>query len=238
MGGATSFRIFRADERYRTRSGGIESYHSFSFGAHYDAANVAWGPLVAVNDEQLDAGAGFPMHQHRDVEIVTWVVSGRVEHGDSLGGRHVLEPGGVGLLHAGTGVRHQERSAGDEGARFVQMWLAAPAGGRPYYRTTRVETGVPSAAVAGRPPAPVRLAIPGASLRLLSPHPDREVTVPAGPLGYLHCLTGEAEFATGTRRVQLHPGDALRLARTGGLLRGVSGASLLHWLLPPPARPG
>ncbi len=97
--------------------------HSFSFGAHYDPENTSFGPLVCHDDHLLGAGRGFEEHQHRDVEIVTWVVSGVLRHTDSEGHDHEVRPGQVQVLSAGSGVTHAELASPDGPARFVQAWL-------------------------------------------------------------------------------------------------------------------
>ena len=103
---------------------GIETWHSFAFGAHYDPRNTGFGLLVAHNDENLEPGAGFDMHPHRDAEIVTWVVEGTVRHTDSLGNDAMLGPGTVQWQGAGSGIIHTERNASsDQPARFIQVWL-------------------------------------------------------------------------------------------------------------------
>src|SRR4051794_15086574 len=132
--------IRRGTERFLTRSEGHFTRHSFSFGSHYDPDNVSFGPLVCHDDHRLKAGAGFPEHEHRDVEIVTWVLSGSLLHEDSAGHSGVVRPGEVQVLSAGSGVTHSE-IAGPEGqVRFVQAWLTATEPGTaPSYAVTPVD---------------------------------------------------------------------------------------------------
>lgn len=132
--------VRRATDRYRggDAAAGIETRHSFSFSGFYDPDNVRFGLLVACNEERLAPGAGFGPHPHRDVEIVTWVVEGVLEHRDSLGRTTLVRPGDVQRLGAGSGVRHTERNAGDGPLRFVQMWLVpGGSGGEPEYEVVR-----------------------------------------------------------------------------------------------------
>jgi quercetin 2,3-dioxygenase len=114
--------VRRAADRFTTEADGITTRHSFSFGAHYDPANVGFAVLVAHNDERLAPGTGFAEHPHRDLEIVTWVLEGALRHEDSRGHTGVVHPGQVQRLSAGSGLRHVER-ADDERTRFVQMWV-------------------------------------------------------------------------------------------------------------------
>ena len=99
--------------------------HCFSFGAHYDPANISFGPVVAVNDELLEPGAGFDEHPHTGLVIVTYVVSGSLAH-QGISARTV-DAGEVAVLRCGAGVVHAERNGGPGGLRFVQTWLTTDA---------------------------------------------------------------------------------------------------------------
>lgn len=212
-----------------TRRERIESYHSFSFGDHYDSANVRWGPLVAVNEERVAAGGGFGTHPHRGVDIITWVLSGRLEHVDEIGGASELEAGEAALLHAGAGANHAERAAGTRrGVTFVQMWLTCPQAGRPSYERARIGQAK-LAPVAGPPPAPLGLHTDGARLYLASLRAGDEVSAPVNPLGYLHVLSGEAVLGDGER---LGAGDSARLSGSPAPVRATAPAQLLVWELP------
>lgn len=131
--------VRRAGERYRggDAAAGIDTRHAFSFGGHYDPANTGFGLLLACNEERLAPGAGFAEHPHRDVEIVTWVVEGVLEHQDRrdpAGPAVRLGPGGLQRLSAAGGVRHVERNGGEVPLRFLQMWLHPDTyGGTPRY---------------------------------------------------------------------------------------------------------
>lgn len=117
--------VWRGTDRYRggDETAGIDTRHAFSFSGFYDPDNVGFGQLVACNEERLAPGAGFPEHPHRDVEIVTWVVEGELEHVDSTGRSSRVRAGDVQRMGAGRGVRHVERNAGSGPLCFVQMWL-------------------------------------------------------------------------------------------------------------------
>ncbi|SCK18326.1 hypothetical protein H181DRAFT_01271 [Streptomyces sp. WMMB 714] len=124
--------VWRAEDRYRggDAEAGIDTRHAFSFSGFYDPDNVGFGQLVACNEERLAPGAGFGEHPHRDVEIVTWVAEGELEHRDSTGRTSLVRAGDVQRLGAGSGVRHTERNAGVGPLRFVQMWLVPGTAGR------------------------------------------------------------------------------------------------------------
>ncbi|MGI9079960.1 MAG: pirin family protein [Acidimicrobiales bacterium] len=100
--------IRRADTRPHTRIDWLDSRHSFSFGRHDDPANTHHGLLLVCNDDRVRAGTGFSTHPHQDMEIITWVLSGRLEHKDSEGNRGELYPGLAQRMSAGTGIWHSE----------------------------------------------------------------------------------------------------------------------------------
>lgn len=116
--------IRRAHERGRTRLDWLQSRHSFSFGQYHDPRHIAFGPLRVINDDVIDGGAGFPMHPHRDMEIITYVLDGALEHRDSTGGGGVIRPGMVQRMSAGTGVMHSEfNHSTTDPARLLQVWI-------------------------------------------------------------------------------------------------------------------
>ena len=120
----TVFAIQRANERYHGDHGWLRTFHSFSFADYYDANNLNWGALRVFNDDYIDGGQGFPTHPHRDMEILTYVLSGELEHRDSMGNQGVVGPGDVQYMSAGTGVRHSETNhSKTETLHLVQMWV-------------------------------------------------------------------------------------------------------------------
>ena len=127
--------IVPAQERGHADAGWLDTYYSFSFAEYYDPHNLHWGALRVFNDDTIAAGEGFPMHAHRDMEIVTYVLSGELAHRDSMGNQGVVGPGGVQFMSAGTGVRHSEYNGRrDEPLHLVQMWIVpGRRGTRPSY---------------------------------------------------------------------------------------------------------
>jgi quercetin 2,3-dioxygenase len=116
--------IRNAAERGRTQIDWLDSRHSFSFGEYYDRRHMGFSDLRVINDDRVKPGAGFPMHSHRDMEIVTYVLDGALEHRDSLGNGSVIRPGEVQRMTAGTGIRHSEFNPSPEhGVRFLQVWI-------------------------------------------------------------------------------------------------------------------
>ncbi len=113
-----------AESRFKTKISWLDSKHSFSFGQHYDPANRGHGLLLVSNDDWVQAGTGFSTHPHQDMEIVTWVLDGQLEHKDSEGHRGLLYPGLAQRMSAGTGIWHSEMNPSrDEDVRFIQMWV-------------------------------------------------------------------------------------------------------------------
>ena len=112
--------VRRAPRRMATRAGWLDSRHSFSFGRHRDPANTHFGVLLVSNDDRVRAGTGFETHPHRDMEIVTWVLSGELEHADSQGNRGGIYPGLAQRMTAGTGIWHSEKNpSAAEDVHFV-----------------------------------------------------------------------------------------------------------------------
>jgi redox-sensitive bicupin YhaK (pirin superfamily) len=129
------FAVVPASARAHADHGWLDTYYSFSFADYYDPANENWGALRVFNDDTIAGGTGFPPHPHRDMEIVTYVLSGELAHRDSMGNEGVVGPGGVQFMSAGTGVRHSEyNNSPREKLHLVQMWvLPARLGTPPSY---------------------------------------------------------------------------------------------------------
>jgi quercetin 2,3-dioxygenase len=141
--------IRRADERFATKIDWLDSKHSFSFGPHYDPANTRHGLLLVNNDDIVRAGTGFGTHPHRDMEIVTWVLSGSLEHRDSEGNHGIILPGHAQRMSAGTGIRHSEHNASStEDVHFLQMWVPPDTAGiRPGYEQLDISDEIASGAL-------------------------------------------------------------------------------------------
>jgi len=139
-----SVEVRRGSGRFVTRGEGRTTRHSFSFGDHYDPENVGFGPMVCHDDHLLRGGAGFPDHPHRDLEIVTWVLSGAVVHTASVGAPTTVGEGGIQVLSAGSGVSHSEIAESGAGpTRFIQTWVRPDqSGAAPSYASARVGDAV------------------------------------------------------------------------------------------------
>jgi redox-sensitive bicupin YhaK (pirin superfamily) len=124
VGTGAIFAIQRANERAFFDHGWLRTYHSFSFAEYHDAGNINWGTLRVFNDDTVAPGQGFGAHPHRDMEIVTYVLQGELEHRDSMGHHGVVAAGGVPYMSAGTGVVHSEfNHSRERDVHFVQMWV-------------------------------------------------------------------------------------------------------------------
>lgn len=113
-----------AHTRGLTQTDWLESRHSFSFGGYHDPDYISFGCLRVINDDRVTAGAGFPTHPHRDMEILTYVLEGAIAHEDSMGNRETVKAGHLQTMSAGRGITHSEfNPLDDQPARFIQIWI-------------------------------------------------------------------------------------------------------------------
>ena len=227
--------LYAGSQRSSSTADGRVTRHSFSFGPHYDPANLGFGPLVCHNDDVLDPSgvevAGYADHPHSELEIVTWVLEGALVHTDSTGARHVVEAGHAQVLSAGTGIRHSEvADAGSGRCRFVQTWLApTEAGTDPSYvlgQAPPPATGLVD--VAGGSGLP--LGTTGARLLVARLAPGDPVTLPADPRQHVFAATGSATLDG----VDLRAGDAVRITdEPGHVVRASEDTELLVWSFAP-----
>jgi redox-sensitive bicupin YhaK (pirin superfamily) len=227
--------VRRADERFHTELDWLDSWHSFSFGGHHDPDNTNHGLLLVNNDDRIAGGGGFGPHPHSDMEIVTWVLSGELEHRDSIGTHGVIYPGLAQRMSAGRGIRHSEINASPTSeVHLVQMWVLPDTRGIDASYEQR-DLGdalaggglVPVASGRGHDGA-VSLHQRDAVLWVARLRATEEVKVPDAPHTHVFVAVGNAALdgAGG-----LETGDAARLSEAGalGLTAGAEGAEVLIW---------
>jgi hypothetical protein len=231
-----SIDVRRAGERFHTELDWLDSWHSFSFGPHYDARNTHFGQLLVSNDDVIRGGRGFATHGHRDMEIVTWVLDGELEHRDSTGTVGRITPGLAQRMSAGTGITHSETNADAHAdLHLVQMWVVPDTEGiEPGYEqhdvSADLERGELVTVASGRPGASgVHIHQRDAELFACRLAAGDEVEVPAGAHVHVFVARGAADLEGAG---SLATGDAVRLTDepARAAVAGPDGAELLIWV--------
>jgi redox-sensitive bicupin YhaK (pirin superfamily) len=196
--------------------GWLKSQHSFSFADYHDPQHMGFGPLRVINEDRVAQSMGFGTHGHKDMEIISYVIEGALEHKDSMGSGSVLHYGDVQRMSAGTGVRHSEfNHSANEEVHFLQIWIEPNVTGiAPSYAETHFDV----ASKTGR----LRLiASPDGSEGSVQIHQDASIyasilngadvlghALAAGRLGYVHVVRGTVQV----NGITLHGGDALKIS--------------------------
>jgi len=229
--------IRRSAERGHADHGWLNSFHSFSFADYFDPQHVEFGPLRVINEDRVVAGAGFGTHPHRDMEIISYVLSGELAHKDSMGSGSIICPGDVQRMSAGSGIRHSEfNPSATEAVHFLQIWIQPDVVGiQPSYE----EKQFPESDKRGR----LRLiASPDAAQGSVLIHQDAklyaglfdgeeraDLQLRPQRRSYVHVVRGTARV----NGIPLAAGDALKVTDTSSvLIDGGRDAELLVFDLP------
>lgn len=136
-----TFKIRRSQERKYFDHGWLKTYHTFSFGSYYDPKFMGFRNLRVINEDRVEAGHGFPAHDHKDMEILSIVLEGNLGHQDSMGTESVIHANQVQIMSAGTGITHSEYNPSNETVHFLQIWiLPDQLGVTPRYQETKLPT--------------------------------------------------------------------------------------------------
>lgn len=206
-----------ATERGHANHGWLDSFHSFSFADYYDPAHMGYGPLRVINEDRVRPGMGFGTHGHRDMEILSYVLEGKLEHKDSIGSGSIIAPGDVQRMSAGRGVLHSEYNPSrEEPVHFLQIWIEPSVRGiAPGYEQVHVD----DAAKRGRL---ALIAGPSGSGAAVTIHQDARVyaalvdgaervrhDVASGRRAYVHVARGRVDV----NGVSLAAGDAAKVEK-------------------------
>jgi redox-sensitive bicupin YhaK (pirin superfamily) len=205
-----------AADRGHAHHGWLDSFHSFSFADYYDPEHMGFGPLRVINEDRVEPGMGFGTHGHRDMEILSYVLAGRLEHKDSMGNGSIIVPGDVQRMSAGRGVQHSEYNpSAVERAHFLQIWIEPAVRGIP---PSYEQTNVPEAAKRGRL---ALIAGPAGTDAAVTIHQDARVyaTLLEGNERVVHALASQ-------RRAYVHVARG-RVAASGVELAAGDGAKFV-----------
>jgi quercetin 2,3-dioxygenase len=236
--------VRRAEDRYKSQLGWLDSKHSFSFGHHFNRANTHHGLLLVNNDDVVDPGTGFDTHPHQDMEIVTWVLEGSLVHQDSTGHNGVIYPGLAQRMSAGRGILHSEKNdswrlAGDvhkDPVHFVQMWVVPDENNiTPGYEQLEIDhellsgglVPVASGMDKHNGASAIRINNKYAALHAARLQPGQSIELPEAPFLHLFVPRGSVSLeGAGT----LGTGDAVRFTATGGQkVTATEPAEILVW---------
>jgi len=214
--------IRKASERGHVNHGWLDTYHTFSFADYHDPRWMGFGSLRVINDDLVMPGEGFGTHPHRDMEIITYILSGALEHKDSMNNGRIIRPGDVQYMAAGTGVRHSEfNPSKDEAVHLLQIWIQPDRRGvTPRYaeKSLAAATTGKLHLVTSRTGRDDSIAIhQDADLWLARLEPGQKVAhhLAAGRQAWVHVAEGEVtlngQVLSGGDAASLSAGDALEL---------------------------
>jgi redox-sensitive bicupin YhaK (pirin superfamily) len=219
--------VRRAQERGHADHGWLDSWHTFSFADYYDPQHMGFRSLRVINDDRITAGAGFPTHPHRDMEIFSFLLEGSLAHKDSMGNSRVLKPGEIQLMRAGSGVKHSEfNPSSTEPAHFLQIWITPHTRGlKPAYTEWTPAPGhendVKTLVISSDGRDGSAVIAQDASVYLLKLQPDHEThhELLPGRGVWLHVATGSLMV----NDILLLQGDAVSLEEPGDIRISAAG---------------
>lgn len=212
----------KAGERGKVNLGWLESHHSFSFGHYYDPKHMGFSALRVINDDVVQGGRGFETHGHRDMEIISYVVSGALKHKDSTGNEYIVPAGDIQVMSAGKGIMHSEYNPSqDELVNFLQIWIVPnQKGGEPSY----VQKTIGIVSTDGSSGSQIELLVSAdgrdnslkikqdAAISRVNLASDQLITLKTeARKGYLHIVSGNVQISVQSEPspVTLHAGDAV-----------------------------
>lgn len=229
--------IRKSDERGLADHGWLKSRHTFSFADYYDPANMEFGVLRVINEDRVAPATGFGTHAHRDMEILSYVLEGQLQHRDSMGNGSIIVPGDVQRMSAGTGVRHSEMNPSpSEPVHFLQIWIIpakpgiAPGYEQKHFNTEARRGRLALVASADAADGSVRVHQDVKVHAGLFDGPERaSLGLADGRMAYVHVARGKIRVDD----VALEAGDGLQATDVRGLeFHGGSGAEVLVFDLP------
>lgn len=229
--------IRKASERGHANHGWLDTWHSFSFADYFDPEHMGFSVLRVINDDRIAPGAGFPTHSHHDMEIITYLLQGTLEHKDSMGNGSVIRPGEIQRMSAGSGIKHSEFNASEsEEAHLLQIWIEPKERGlTPSYEQKALD-------VAGKNSALSLLASPDGQNGSVTIHQDVRLyasllredeeinySLPSGRRAYIHLARGKLKL----NGCELEAGDGAKIWEENiNLLSTVAGSEALIFDLP------
>lgn len=203
-----------SESRGKTKISWLKSFHSFSFGGYRDPKRIKFRSLRVINDDYIAAQSGFDTHPHKDMEILTYVISGELSHKDSMGSAEVLRPGEIQRMSAGTGILHSEWNGSDKEVHMLQIWIEPKKNGiKPRYSQQPLEFQEGLTLAASRDGRMNSLQIEqDADMYILKLNSNQSLDIlpfSKSEGGYLHLIDGQIDLV-GTSH-SLNPGDAVSI---------------------------
>ena len=212
------FEVVRSADRGRASFGWLDSKHTFSFGSYYNPQQMGFSALRVINDDEVAPGGGFQTHSHANMEIISYVLEGRIAHRDSNGNQEILPAGEFQLMSAGSGIAHSEFNAsGEERLKFLQIWIEPDeVDGEPGYQQKDFgqHAGLTEVITPDGRNGTLRIRQEATvSQLILSAADSIDLPVRRGRAFYLHLIEGELALD----EVDLKPGDGIKLVKLDSL---------------------